>query len=192
MVAKNNRTITLSENDISRLNNKILLTPVNNLTFPPQGTFCGNFSEIIKFLPDKFVDLLFLDPPYNLTKKFESFKFNKTNVNSYTNWLDNVFLSLKRLLKDTASVYICGDWFSSVSIYEAANKHFIIRNRITWEREKGRGSKHNWKNTSEDIWFCTLSNNYYFNVDNVKLRRKVLAPYKINDSPKDWKEFGNN
>ncbi len=28
---------------------------------------------------------------------------------------------------------------------------------ITFEREKGRGAKYNWKNSSEDIWFCSLS-----------------------------------
>ena len=62
-----------------------------------------------------------------------------------------------------------------------------MQNRITWEREKGRGSKSNWKNSSEDIWFCTMSEDYTFNVDNVKLRRKVLAPYRNGDgTPKDW------
>ena len=47
----------------------------------------------------------------------------------------------------------------------------------------------NWKNCSEDIWFCTVSDNYTFNVDAVKLKRKVLAPYKdTNGNPKDWQE----
>ena len=68
-------------------------------------------------------------------------------------------------------------------------KYFILRNRITWEREKGRGAKANWKNCSEDIWFCTVSNNYTFNVENVKLRRKVIAPYRTDQQqPKDWEE----
>ena len=53
-----------------------------------------------------------------------------------------------------------------------------VRNRITWEREKGRGAKSNWKNNTEDIWFCTISENYHFDVDAVKLKRKVIAPYR--------------
>ena len=40
----------------------------------------------------------------------------------------------------------------------------------------------------EDIWFATVSKNYTFNVEAVKLRRKVIAPYKINGQPKDWEE----
>ena len=68
-------------------------------------------------------------------------------------------------------------------------RYFIVRNRITWEREKGRGAMTNWKNCSEDIWFCTVSDNYTFNVDAVKLKRRVLAPYKDSSgSPKDWEE----
>ena len=45
----------------------------------------------------------------------------------------------------------------------------------------------NWKNCSEDIWFATKSNNYYFDANAVKLKKRVLAPYKdINGNPKDW------
>ena len=84
------------------------------------------------------------------------------------------------------------DWHSSVSVYQVLSKHFRVRNRITWEREKGRGSRKNWKNNSEDIWFCTVSDDYYFNVDEVKLKKQVIAPYRDdNGNPKDWaKEEG--
>lgn len=71
----------------------------------------------------------------------------------------------------------------------AASSRLVVRNRITWEREKGRGALTNWKNSSEDIWFCTVGNDYQFNVDAVKLRRKVIAPYRDDaGKPKDWKE----
>ena len=68
------------------------------------------------------------------------------------------------------------------------DEFFTVRNRITWQREKGRGAKANWKNGMEDIWFATKSDNYTFNLDDVKIRRKVIAPYKINGKPKDWQE----
>jgi site-specific DNA-methyltransferase (adenine-specific) len=64
----------------------------------------------------------------------------------------------------------------------------IIRNRIIWQREKGRGAKANWKNAAEDIWFGTKGEKYYFNLDAVKQKRLVLAPYKENGKPKDWEE----
>ena len=99
---------------------------------------------------------------------------------------------LVKLLKPTASIYICGDWRSAAAIQVVAEKYLFVRNRITWEREKGRGAKTNWKNCAEDIWYCTISNTYTFNVDAVKLKRRVIAPYTDeNGRPKDWDKTSN-
>ena len=46
----------------------------------------------------------------------------------------------------------------------------------------------NWKNSMEDIWFATASDQYTFHVDDVKLRRRVIAPYRSDGKPKDWEE----
>ncbi len=184
-----NQTMVISDRDIANFSPKLITElPSTRLKENIVGTINGDFEDWAKFLPLQSVDLLFLDPPYNLNKSFNGNKFSKQSVEDYTKWLDNVLVVLKPLLTSTASIYICGDWFSSTSIFQAASNHFIVRNRITWEREKGRGAKSNWKNSSEDIWFCTMSNNYTFNVDDVKLRRKVIAPYKVNGKPKDWEE----
>jgi site-specific DNA-methyltransferase (adenine-specific) len=86
------------------------------------------------------------------------------------------------------SVYMCGDWKRTFCLYQIMRECTIIRNRIIWQREKGRGAQSDWKNTSEDIWFGTRGNDYYFNAHAVKQKRKVLAPYKENGLPKDWKE----
>ena len=69
----------------------------------------------------------------------------------------------------------------------------MIQNRITWERDKGRGAKSNWKNNTEDIWFCTVGKDYFFDVEAVKVKRKVMAPYRVKGKPKDWEaeKFGN-
>ena len=150
---------------------------------------CQDVFTALPFLPDACVDLLFADPPYNLTKTFNDRRFRKTSVDQYTEWLDSWLSQTVRLLKPTASVYICGDWESSAAIHRAGEKYFIPRNRITWEREKGRGAKSNWKKCAEDIWFFTVSDDYYFDVESVMLKRQVIAPYTDpNGTPKDWKE----
>lgn len=187
--APKNRTIELTPEDRVRLRDRIFqLPPQTPFLSPPEGTLQGDCLDWVSHLPPAFVDLLFLDPPYNLTKDFHGHKFSRQTIEAYTYWLDDAIATLKPLLKPTASIYICGDWFSSVSIFAVAAAHFTVRNRITWEREKGRGAKTNWKNASEDIWFCTMSDTYTFNVEAVKLRRKVLAPYRQNGQPKDWQE----
>ena len=64
-----------------------------------------------------------------------------------------------------------------------------VINRITWQREKGRGAKSNWKNAMEDIWFAVKNpKEYYFDVESVKMKRKVIASYKVDGKPKDWEE----
>lgn len=148
--------------------------------------------EALKYLPSGFVDLLILDPPYNLSKKFNVVKFNKITINDYAEWIEKFIVELKRTLKPDATVYFCSDWNSSTSVHLVMQKYFRVQNRITWEREKGRGSKTNWKNNSEDIWFCTCSNNYTFNIEDIKMKRKVIAPYRTSDGePKDWLEDEN-
>lgn len=185
--AQRNRTITLSQNEMKLFCQRLLMPqtplPVEQVM---DATICQPVERALKFLPNQFVDLLFLDPPYNLKKTFRSTAFSSMPLRQYAEWMEGWFAPMMRLLKPTASIYICGDWRSSWAIQTVAEKYCIIRNRITWEREKGRGAKTNWKNVSEDIWFCTMSDKFTFNLDAVKLKRKVIAPYTHNGKPKDW------
>ena len=142
-------------------------------------------------LPDACADLLIADPPYNLTKIFGKSTFKEMDFDAYKLWLDKWLAKTVRLLKDDASVYICADWKTSIAIPEIAGKYFILQNRISWEREKGRGALNNWKNCLEDIWFFTKSRNYKFNLDAVKVQRPVIAPYRDEAGrPKDWVDDG--
>lgn len=183
-----NRTLWLSSSERSRLRERLVSEiPPGRLDEPITGTIHGDFRQWAPVLPLGLVDLLFLDPPYNLNKSFNGSRFGRRSVAEYTEWLSEILADLIPLLKPTATVYICGDWLTSHSIYEAASRYFQVRNRITWERDKGRGARFNFKNSSEDIWFCTVGEEYTFNVDAVKVRRRVLAPYTTeNGDPKDW------
>lgn len=188
--APRNRTIQITNEDSATFG-KRTINLTNNITLDNliNKTINQDLFKTIEFLPDSFIDLLIIDPPYNMNKKFGASKFKESSVEKYTEWLDNLVSKLDRCLKPTASIYICGDWKSSTSIHQVMEKYFIVRNRITWEREKGRGAKTNWKMNSEDIWFGTKSGNYVYNLDDVKLKRRVVAPYRTkNGKPKDWDE----
>ncbi len=143
----------------------------------------------VPYLPSGFVDLLVVDPPYNLSKDYNGRQFREKGDRGYQEWFRRVFEQLLPVLARHATIYVCSDWKTSILIAPVLQEFFQIRNRITWEREKGRGAKSNWKNNTEDIWYCTLSDSYVFNVDDVKLKRKVIAPYRDeNGKPKDWEE----
>ena len=152
------------------------------------AVICGDLFGAIKSVKDNSVDLLIVDPPYNLFKNFGGNSFKKLNAEKYAEYTNQWLNAVMPKLKPTASVYVCCDWESAIVIGAILEDRLILRNRITWEREKGRGAKRNWKNSMEDIFFATVSADYTFNLDAVKQRRKVLAPYKENGVPKDWEE----
>jgi len=187
--APRNRTQFLTANDEKRYGKRLLqLTTRVRAEDVLNRTIHQDMMGAIDFLPDHFVNLLILDPPYNLAKSFSNRSFSKHKVSDYTNWMFQWFEPLLRLLSSDASIYICGDWLTSASIYSVISQQVKVRNRITWEREKGRGAKRNWKNCSEDIWFATVGNQYCFNADVVRLKRNVIAPYRVAGKPKDWME----
>jgi len=184
-----NRTLTISDSELTKYSTKLLI--LNNkadLSKIKNQIINQNVFEILDLLPKSFVDLMFIDPPYNLNKKFSSSDFKKMSDSEYENWIDSWLSKLVRTLKPQASIYFCCDWKTSIPAFNVLRKYCTIRNRITWEREKGRGAKSNWKNCYEDIWYCTVSNKFTFNTESVKLKRMVRAPYKsVDGKPKDWK-----
>jgi len=188
--APRNRTLTLSDEEYARyLARCVRLSEPVTLDAVRDVVICQDMQDVVAFLPPLSVDLLMLDPPYNLTKRYDGETFRKQDSAQYTDWFNAWLTRLIPVLKPTASIYVCADWQTSALIYPLLQAHFVVRNRITWEREKGRGAKSNWKNASEDIWFCTMGESYTFNVDAVKLKRRVIAPYRNSDGrPKDWDE----
>lgn len=191
--ASRNRTLTLSSDDIVRLRPRLL-----SESFVRSGetlvgrTIHGDSLTMLPLIPRSIVDLLIADPPYNLTKSFNGSKFKERPSIEYGVWLRSWLELMIPLLKPTASIYICSEWRTSGEVQRVLEDYFIIHNRITWEREKGRGASRNWKNCSEDIWFCTLSDDYYFDVMAVKQKRRVVAPYRdASGKPKDWEEDTN-
>ena len=193
--AKNNRTLTLLIEEIESLKSK--LATEETLKENPDvlnKTLNGDVLKMLEFVPDNFADLIIIDPPYNLTKNFNGFKFNSRSEESFDEYLETWFPQVCKKLKPNGSLYMCGDWKCTSSLQRAIEKELFILNRITWQREKGRGAKSNWKNGMEDIWFAVKNpKDYYFDVESVKMKRKVIAPYKVDGKPKDWdqSEDGN-
>jgi site-specific DNA-methyltransferase (adenine-specific) len=184
-----NRTIRLSKEEEKKYSTELLkISSPQTVNKVINKIINQDYFEAVEYLPHHSVDLLVVDPPYNLDKNFNGLKFKNMSISGYSEWIENVIIKLLPLLKPEASIYFCSDWKTSTSIHLILEKYFTVRNRITWEREKGRGSKTNWKNNSEDIWFCTNSGKYKFDINSVKVRRKVIAPYKVDGKPKDWME----
>ena len=189
MKAPKNKTIDLSvEEGAEYLARCIRVEAPAALNEVLDRTILGDCLAVLPMLPRGFADLLIADPPYNLDKDFHGSRFSRMNDAAYEaytgQWLDAAL----PCLKPNGSVYVCCDWRSSAVIGRVLESRLHVRNRITWQREKGRGAKKNWKNSMEDIWFATLSEDYSFDADAVRQRRRVLAPYREKGQPKDWQE----
>lgn len=188
--AGRNKTLTLSDEDRRLLETKILSPFDISSSNYEDSVINANLEKVIGKLPADFADLIILDPPYNLSKNFGTVQFNAMSSRHYIDYLHSWFHLVCEKLKDTGSIYVCGDWKCTSAIQTVLEESGLtVMNRITWQRDKGRGAKANWKNNMEDIWFAVRNPKaYYFDLEAVKIKRRVLAPYKENDKPKDWEE----
>lgn len=189
MKAKRNKTIDITV-DAGReyLNRCITLDRPASLADVTNRIIIGDTFSVMPLLPKASVDLLVVDPPYNLDKDFHGNMYYKKDDEAYEDYTVSWVEGVLPLLKPTASIYVCCDWKSSLVIGKVLMRYFNVQNRITWQREKGRGAKRNWKNGMEDIWFATCSKEYTFNLESVKVRKRVVAPYRVDGKPKDWDE----
>lgn len=179
MTAKNNRTLRIGGEERESLMQMI----------DGQSLIHGDLFDVLPTLPDGFANLIIVDPPYNLPRNFGDKKFTVVSPQQYEEYLRSWFSPLCDKLAPDGTLYMCGDWRCSSSMQRVIEERLTILNRITWQREKGRGAAHNWKNSMEDIWFAVKNpKDYYFDVEAVKVRRRVLAPYREEGRPKDWEE----
>lgn len=185
-MAQNNRTIRLTESDYLKYKIK------TDFISDKSDVYCNDFFEFNSQLPDEFADLIIIDPPYNLNKKYSESSFYKKSYNEYYNYTLSILTECLKKLKSTGTLYICGDWktsfiqMSCVNQLELSGECFCI-NRITWARDKGRAKRNNWKNNIEDIIMIVKSDNYTFNIKDVMVKKTVLAPYRDSSgNNKDW------
>ncbi|MDY5818875.1 MAG: DNA methyltransferase [Treponema sp.] len=193
--AGRNRTLVLTDEDKTKQREKLITDKTNLLSHKFEyldKTINADLLTALPLLPDEFADLIIIDPPYNLTKNFGGKVFNERKDSAYEEYLETWFSSVCKKLKSNGSLYLCGDWKCTAALQRVMEKELTVLNRITWQREKGRGAKANWKNGMEDIWFGVKDpDSYYFNLDAVKIKRRVIAPYREGGKggkPKDWEE----
>lgn len=190
--AGNNRTVVLDDARKEVLAREISPAPTAALS-PEEAAnhmFCGDCMKLMERLPEGFAAMAVLDPPYNLTKTYNKSVFRSRSEDAYRNYLASWMPMVRRLVRPGGAVYLCCDWKCTAACFEILRKHFIVRNRITWQREKGRAAETNWKNACEDIWYAVAppEDAAVFHADAVRMKRKVIAPYREGGRPKDWSE----
>tara|TARA_Y100001970_G_scaffold182308_1_gene221806 strand:+ start:203 stop:1276 length:1074 start_codon:yes stop_codon:yes gene_type:complete len=146
----------------------------------------GNSLEILKKLPDKSVDLIFADPPYNLQLKDTLYRPDQTEVEAvtqdwdkflsykeYDNFTENWLKESKRILKSGGSLWVIGSYHNILRVGTSIqNLGFWILNDIIWHKSNPmpnfRGTR--FTNAHETLLWCTTSRDakYTFNYQNLK------------------------
>ena len=100
--APRNRTITLSQAEAGRLTRKFLRIhkPVTVKDIENR-IICGDVFDVLDHMPSNFVDLLFVDPPYNVNKTFNLSSFKAMESDKYEMWLDSWVSRMVRPLSRT-------------------------------------------------------------------------------------------
>lgn len=113
----------------------------------------GDCLSNLKKLKGSSIDLIIIDPPYNL-------KIDKWDV-----W-DNVCEvteQLYRVLKDDSSMFVFSGWSFVQNLLRQMDVRFNLKDWIIYDRIKGRGTKKSLVSTREDLLWYTKGGNYTFN-----------------------------
>ena len=187
--AGRNKTLTISGGERMLLQSKVNSIEDLKSGLVDDVIVHGDLLDCLGLIPDEYFNLIVIDPPYNLDKDFNGNRFSAMKSAGYEDYLRSWFGQVCDKLRADGALYMCGDWKCSASMQRVIEERLTVINRITWQREKGRGARMNWKNGMEDIWFAVKNpKDYYFNIDAVKVKRRVRAPYRIEGLPKDWEQ----
>jgi DNA modification methylase len=146
----------------------------------------GDSLELLKQIPDKSIDLVFADPPYNLQLKDTLYRPDQTTVEAVTNdWdkfdtyqaYDNFSLlwlkESKRVLRDGGALWVIGSYHNILRLGTSIqNLGFWILNDIIWHKTNPmpnfRGTR--FTNAHETLLWCATARKakYTFNYQNLK------------------------
>ena len=98
--------------------------------------------EFMKTLPDKCIDLVLTDPPYNLDyngrgkiTKHDKFANDSLTDEDYKNFVSGIVKEFSRILKSDNAVYVWIDWRNYDIWLNELKKYFDIKNCIVWVKQ---------------------------------------------------------
>lgn len=134
---------------------------------------CGDATAEMAKLPDACVDLLIADPPYNLGKDYGN-NHDLKSWTMYANFTRNWLTEAVRVLKPTGSLYVFMGvrYISRLFIMLEDEFSLNFNGWITWHYTQGMGRKIGFSPRHEDILYFTRSEDFTFNLDNVRIPQK--------------------
>lgn len=127
--------------------------------------FCMDNLELMKQIPDNYIDLIYCDILYNTGRKFKDYDDNLGSTIDAIEWYKPRLVEMKRILKNTGSVYLHMDYrlvhYMKVEMDKVfGEKNF--RNDIIWNYG-GQSIKTNISNKHDNILKYTASEKFIYN-----------------------------
>ena len=137
---------------------------------------CGDALEEMAKLPDKSINLIATDPPYNLCKNYGN---NSDNLEfeEYLDFTRKWLKEAKRLLTDNGSLYVFMGMRYISYVYMILEKELKMsfNSWITWHYTQGIGKTRGFSPRHDDILFFTKdAENFTFNLDSIRIPQKYF------------------
>ncbi|MBD5087102.1 MAG: adenine-specific DNA-methyltransferase, partial [Clostridiales bacterium] len=143
----------------------------------------GNALDKLDLIPNESVDLIFIDPPYNIGKNFSCTIDCWETDESYLNWCYSWIDKCIDKLKSSGSLYIMmsTQFMPYIDIY-IRNKMTIL-SRIIWSYDSsGVQAKKFYGSLYEPILYCVKSKSTYtFNASDILVEAKTGSQRKLID-----------
>lgn len=134
----------------------------------------GDAIEELKKLSDGSVDLICTDPPYNLGKDYGN-NIDWKQWHEYEKFTLDWLAESKRILKNDGSIYVfMGVKFIARLFLILQDLGFHFNGWITWHYTQGMGRKKGFSPRHEDILYFTKSDNFTFNLDDIRIPQKYF------------------
>jgi DNA modification methylase len=137
----------------------------------------GDSLNALKIFEDKKFDLIITSPPYNVGKSYET----KTSIEKYLDTQEEIINELVRTLSDNGNLcWQVGNYVDKGEVFPLdifyyqifKKKGLILRNRIIWHFGHGLHASNRFSGRYETILWFSKTDNYIFNLDNVRVPSK--------------------
>ena len=92
--------------------------------------------EVMKYMPDKCVDLVLTDPPYGMeySRHIKNWRQDKIQNDDNLEWLPEYLEQAGRILKDDGSIYTFCSYHNIDKFKVQVEKQFGVRNILIWDK----------------------------------------------------------
>jgi len=141
--------------------------------------YLGDCIEIMKKLPEKSIDLIFADPPFNIGIRYDEYN-DSLSYKEYYNWSKEWIAETHRLLKSKGSIYIAiGDEFAAEINIILKQTGYYFRNWIIWYYTFGQNQRKKFNRTHTHIlYFTKHRDRFTFNTDDIRIPSARQVVYK--------------